>query len=96
MAESATNHLMGCTRGLFNPEYPIGHKVRIKPLPFLREFRRNWRWHHPLRVYQLLFAGRMAAVKKVGFYFGGEELYHLRGIPGIWHETCLVGHDTNS
>ena len=26
---------------------------------------------------------------EVSFYFGGDELYRLKDIPGIWHEVCL-------
>jgi hypothetical protein len=28
-------------------------------------------------------------VRDVGFYHGGDVLYHLDGAPGIWHEVCL-------
>ena len=24
-----------------------------------------------------------------GFYHGGDELYKLKGMPGVWHEQCL-------
>jgi hypothetical protein len=30
---------------------------------------------------------------EVGFYHGGDVLYTLDGIPGLWHEQCLVGPD---
>jgi hypothetical protein len=26
----------------------------------------------------------------VGFYHGGDVLYVLEGIPGVWHESCLT------
>jgi hypothetical protein len=26
----------------------------------------------------------------VGFYHGGDPLYSLDGVPGVWHERCLV------
>jgi hypothetical protein len=30
-------------------------------------------------------------VQEVGFYHGGDVLYQLRGVPGTWHECCLIG-----
>jgi hypothetical protein len=35
------------------------------------------------------YADRVARVESVGFYHGGDELYKLQGITGIWHEQCL-------
>lgn len=26
----------------------------------------------------------------VTFYHGGDELYELKGVPGLWHEACLT------
>ena len=26
---------------------------------------------------------------RVGFYHGGDALYELEGVPGVWHEVCL-------
>lgn len=26
----------------------------------------------------------------VGFYHGGDELYGLEGVPGLWHKQCLT------
>jgi hypothetical protein len=37
----------------------------------------------------LKFADKIAKVKSVGFYHGGDELYELKGVPGTWHEQCL-------
>jgi hypothetical protein len=37
----------------------------------------------------LLFAGHETRVKNVFFYHGGDELYELDNVPGIWHEQCL-------
>jgi hypothetical protein len=28
-------------------------------------------------------------IKSVGFYHGGDVLYEIEGVPGIWHERCL-------
>jgi len=35
------------------------------------------------------YAGIQATVKSVGFYHGGDQLYVLEYVPGIWHEICL-------
>jgi hypothetical protein len=37
----------------------------------------------------LRYAGRTARVRSVSFYHGGDELYELEDIPGIWHEENL-------
>jgi hypothetical protein len=31
----------------------------------------------------------MALVEEVSFYHGGDALYVLEGLPGLWHEQCL-------
>jgi hypothetical protein len=56
----------------------------------LHEFRRTWRWHNPLAIEQLEYAGSLARVKSVGFYHGEDELYSLDDVPGLWHEACLT------
>ncbi len=68
---------------------PVGTKVRIADLPVLKDFKAQWRLHHPLDPIQLEFAGQTAKVVTVGFYHGGDELYEMEGIPGIWHEACI-------
>jgi hypothetical protein len=52
-------------------------------------FAKTWKYHDPLMPEQLAFAGREATVKSVGFYHGGDVLYVLNDVPGIWHERCL-------
>lgn len=34
-------------------------------------------------------AGSHAVVSDVGFYHGGDVLYTLENVPGVWHERCL-------
>jgi hypothetical protein len=80
---------MGKSRGPYNEEYPVGSTVLIGTRAALEDFQREWKWHHPLQADQLDAAGRSAKVTKVSFYHGGDELYELEGIPGIWHEQCL-------
>lgn len=81
---------MGKTKGPYEPEFPVGTQVRILELEALEKFQQEWKWHNPLRDEQLSFAGREAQVNSVAFYHGGDELYELKGVPGIWHEACLT------
>jgi hypothetical protein len=55
----------------------------------LEEFVRSWTYHNKLQPEQLDYADRVALVESVAFYHGGDELYKLQGIPGVWHEHCL-------
>jgi len=80
---------MGKTRGPYNPDYPIGTVVRVANRAELEQFCRNWKYHHPLEPKQIGFAGLEAKVTDVGFYHGGDELYTLEGITGLWHEGCI-------
>jgi hypothetical protein len=80
---------MGRTRGPYRAEFPVGTKVRIASPDVLKSFMRTWKYHHPLQPQQLEFAGRIGEVKKVYFYHGGDELYELEDMPGVWHEVCL-------
>jgi hypothetical protein len=80
---------MGRTRGAYNAEFPPGTLVQVVGLPHLKEFLRTWRLHHSLTEDQLSYAGVRGRVVDVGFYHGGDELYHIEGMPGIWHESCL-------
>lgn len=73
----------------YNPEFQANTHVRIADRKHLEEFKRSWRYHHPLAEEQLNYAGRAALVESVGMYHGGDQLYILSGIPGIWHESCL-------
>jgi hypothetical protein len=53
------------------------------------EFMKTWRYHHQLTEGQLAYAGIEGKVVDVAFYHGGDELYHVEGTSGIWHESCL-------
>ena len=63
--------------------------MRIADRAHLEEFARTWKLHNPLKPGQLTFAGRTAKVKSVGFYHGGDVLYVLHDVPGVWHERVL-------
>jgi hypothetical protein len=80
---------MGKTKGPYKEEFPKGSIVRIADRLFLERFITTWEYHNKLDPAQLDYAGQNAEVESVGFYHGGDELYGLKGIPGIWHEQCL-------
>ncbi len=81
---------MGKTKGGYSAEYPVGSCVRIASREELSAFMCTWHFHHPLQPSQLQYAGQLAGVTDVGFYHGGDELYRLADIPGIWHEENLA------
>jgi len=80
---------MGVHRGPYSEDFPVGTMVRVADRDALEAFRRDWQWHHPLEAIQVPFAGQMTLIRSVSFYHGGDELYELVGIPGIWHGQCL-------
>jgi hypothetical protein len=80
---------MSATKGAYNSKFPAGTLVRMASQPRLDEFMGTWRFHHPLTEDQLGYAGVQGKVVDVGFYHGGDELYHVEGVPGLWHEACL-------
>ena len=80
---------MGTLKGPYNPEFPKGTKVRIANRIVLEEFARTWKYHNPLRNDQLKLHDVEAVDEDVGFYHCGDELYKLKGLPGVWHEQCL-------
>jgi len=63
--------------------------VKIVERAELENFMNNWKLHNRLQPGQLEQAGRVGKIKSVGFYHGGDELYEIEGVPGIWHEQCL-------
>jgi hypothetical protein len=81
---------MGRTKGPYNEEYPVGTKVRIANRENLEKFIAEWKLHNPLNFKQLDFANKVAVVEEVGFYHGGDELYKLVDIPGLWHAINLL------
>ncbi len=84
---------MGRIKGPYVAEFPVGARVRVASLEELRKFARDWKWHHPLEAGQFAFADVESRVKKVSFYHGGDELYELEDVPGMWHEGCLNATD---
>jgi len=80
---------MGKTKGLNNAEFEVGAEVRVADRVFLERFLEDGQYHNELEPEQLEFADRVARVKSVEFFHGGDEIYTLEGIPGVWHEECL-------
>ena len=81
---------------LYKEDFPKGAKVRMKGRDFLESFRDTWRYHDPLQSEQVGYSDRVTEVESVGFYHGGDVLYTLRSVPGIWHEQCLASYDDNA
>lgn len=83
---------MGKTKGIYEIEFPVGSKVKVADLPILENFRSTWKYHHPLQPEQLAYHDQVATVIEASFYHGGDELYRLDIVPGLWHESCLAAY----
>jgi hypothetical protein len=81
--------VMETSEGIYKEEFPKGSAVKIGSRPSLENFLTTWKFHHKLDLDQLYYAGQVAEVEWVGCYHGGDVLYKLKGVPGIWHEQCL-------
>lgn len=75
----------------YEAQYPVGTRVRIADRASLERFAREWQRHNPLTEEQLPFGGNEANFAEVGYCHGGDVLYRLDGIPGIWHPQCPSG-----
>jgi hypothetical protein len=82
---------VGKTKGLNVAEFEVGSQVRIADREFLESFLEAGQYHNELEPEQLDYADHVAKVKEVTFFHGGDEIYSLEGIPGVWHEECLRG-----
>jgi hypothetical protein len=80
----------------YEARYHVGSEVRISSPEKLQLFQREWKYHHKLTDEQLEYGNRLAEVESVGFYHGGDVLYKLLAIPGIWHEDCLNSTEPES
>lgn len=59
----------------------------------LQKFHKTWKYHDKLDIKQLEYASRIAEIKKADYYHGGDVLYELHNVPGVWHEQCLSSAD---
>ncbi len=82
---------MGKTKGSYVAEFPEGSIVQAANKADLELFQRKWKFHHPISDKQLEYADAETKVTSVAFYHGGDELYELEGLPGLWHEACIRG-----
>ncbi len=73
----------------YKETFPKGTAVRIISKAALETFARDWKYHHKLQPEQMKYAGTISTVKGVSFYHGGDQLYVLENVPGIWNEPCL-------
>jgi len=80
---------VGKTKGVNQAEFEVGTEVRIADRAFLEKFMEEGQYHNELEPEQLEYAGAVAKVKRVEFFHGGDEIYTLEGMPGVWHEECL-------
>jgi hypothetical protein len=74
---------------IYQPEFAVGDLVRVADRSALQQFLDTWQFHDPLTREQLEWAARTVRVTAVGIYHGGDELYTLENVPGIWHERLL-------
>jgi hypothetical protein len=74
---------------LYTPTFPVGSSVRVISRAALEGFAQGWKYHHKLLHEQMEFAGATSTGKEVSFYHGGDQLYVLENLPGIWNEPCL-------
>jgi hypothetical protein len=81
---------VGKTKGLNKAEFEVGSQVRVADRAFLDGFLEAGQYHNELEPEQLAYADRVATVKAIEFFHGGDEIYTLEGIPGVWHEECLT------
>lgn len=73
----------------YHEAFPAGTTVRIADRASLENFMARWKYRHNLKPDQLAYADRTAKVKGVGAYHGGDMVYTLENIPGLWLEWCL-------
>jgi hypothetical protein len=74
----------------YNGTFKPGSKVQVVDRQKLEEFMRTWKFHNKLREEQLDYADRVLTVLKVAYYHGGDPLYVLQEVRGVyWHEQCL-------
>jgi hypothetical protein len=78
---------------IYTPSFPVGSRIRVISKAALEKFAQSWKYHHKLLPEQMEFAGASSTVKEVSFYHGGDQLYVLENLPGIWNEPCIEPAD---
>jgi hypothetical protein len=70
-------------------KYQPGDLVLIDSPELLASFARTWKRHHPLETRQMAYAGQSAKIANSFMYHGGDILYELEDVPGVWHQQVL-------
>jgi hypothetical protein len=70
-------------------KFQAGDRVRIKSLEILQEFTLH-PVYQPLQESQFKYADKLAVIAESSMYHGGNILYQLKGVPGIWHQDLLL------
>jgi hypothetical protein len=78
---------MGTLRGLYNPEFPKGTKVRIASRTVLEEFARTWRCHNPYGIRAVVHSAWSKEIADFVRREGAVEL-ELNRAKG-WHGSDL-------
>ena len=73
----------------YKARHSAGSTVRVAAKNVLEDFAKTWNLHNPLTPKQLAYAGRKTKVESIGYYHGGDVLYVLQDLPGVWHERCV-------
>lgn len=81
---------------LYKATFPVGSEVKVVSREALEAFARDWKYHHKLQPEQMQCGGLTATVKEVSFYHGGDQLYVLENLPGIWNEPCIESAHSSS
>ena len=85
---------MGKTRGPYNEEYPVGSRVRIVHETKLEEFRKTWKWHHPLQEEQLRYSGATSVVQDVAFITVGTSCMNSKAFRASGMKRASSGNPT--
>jgi hypothetical protein len=83
-------------QSVYKEAFLKGSMVKVADRSILEKFFETWNLHNKLKPEQLDYADQIAEVESVGFYHGGDELYKLKGIPGIWNKQCLEAYPPRS
>jgi hypothetical protein len=73
----------------YDASFPKGTLAQVADRATLENHKLTWKYFYPLQDEQLAFAEKIGEVVWLGYYHGGDPLYQLEGIPGVWHEDCL-------
>jgi hypothetical protein len=73
----------------YHEAFRVGEKIRIKSKEYLLNFKKSWKYHNNITNDQIEYGGQEVYVDRIGAYHGGNLLYELKDVPGVWHEQLL-------